>query len=66
MYQVAENFLPVLHATSCGRLAPLISAALLHGHQEDALPQEGHVVGGHVVKVVGHQEHLYHSFVGVK
>lgn len=65
MYQVAENLLPVLHATSWRPLAFLFNP-LLYGHQEDAVAQEGHVIGGHVVKVVGHQEHLHHSFVGIK
>lgn len=65
MYQVAENLLPVLHSTTWRRLAFPFNP-LLYGHQEDTVAQEGHVIDGHVAKVVGHQEHLHHSFVGIK
>lgn len=61
MDQVAEDLLPVWHSAPWSPLNPL-----LHGHQEDAVAQEGHVIDGHVTKVVGHQEHFHHSFVGIK
>lgn len=65
MYQVAENLLPVGHFAPWRRpVLPL--NPLLDGHQEDTVAQEGHVINGHVAKVVGHQEHLHHSFVGIK
>lgn len=65
MHQVAENLLPFLHSATWRRLV-LPFDALLYGHQEDTVAQEGHVINGHVAEVVGHQEHLHHSFVGVK
>ncbi len=65
MYQVAENLFPVLHSAPCRCLA-FPFHPLLYRHQEDAVAQEGHVIDGHVAEVVGHQEHLHHSFVGIK
>ena len=63
MYQVAQDLLPVCGPTLWPLPFPL---PLLHGHQEDAMAQEGHVIDRHVPEVVGHQEHLHHRFVGVE
>ena len=65
MYQVAENLLSVENSAPWRHLAFPFNP-LLHRHQEDTVAQEGHVIDGHVAKVVGHQEHLHHSFVGIK
>ena len=65
MYQVAENLLPVKHSTPWRRLTFPVNA-LLYWHQEDAVTQEGHMIDGHIAKVIGHQEHLHHSFVGIE
>lgn len=59
MYQVAENLLPVRQ----GALLPL---HLIHRHQEDTMAQEGHVINGHVPKIIRHQKHFNHSLIGVK
>lgn len=65
MYQVAENLLSVQLSTPWGYLVFPFNP-LLYRHQEDTVAQEGHVIDGHVAKVVGHQEHLHYSFVGIK
>lgn len=65
MYQVAENLLPVQHSGPRRHLSFPLSA-LLHGHQEDTMAQEGYVIDRHVSEVVRHQEHFHHSFVGIK
>ena len=65
VYQVAEDPLPLRDSTPCWPL-PLALRHLLHRHQEVTMAEEGHVIDRHVLKVVGHQEHLHHSFVGIK
>lgn len=39
---------------------------LAHGHQKEAMAQEGHMGSRHVREVKSHEEHLHHSLVGVK
>ena len=65
VYQVTQNLLSVCGPT-LSRLLLFILLPLRHWHKEYALTQEGDVIGGHVSKVVRHEEHLNHGFVGIE